>query len=293
MSADDASPSENRSSARWASLRAAGVCILALAALLFPRMALPAAFLTFLAYLSLPSGEFEQRRIWRATLLVASIASGVALVRFVAREALPGMVAGGNEAQERSAIARLREILFAEDLMRTKAYVDPDHDGVGSAGRIDELAGTSPVRGGRRLQVPPLNPAFGKAEQTRIGPALQTEGYLFVVCVPKRGGGFTARPSDAVDEEKAERRFIAYAWPAAAGRSVGAAYAIDEHERILESSNVEPGKPREPHYASPGFPPPCNAAVAPTTRNDWKPWKGKKPRRRLPGDKPASSAGQP
>jgi len=293
MSADNTSQSGNQSSARWASLRVAGVCVLALAALLLPLLALPAAFLTFLAYLSLPPGKSDRRRIWRATLLLASVASGVALVRFVAREALPGMVAGGNEAQERSAIARLREILFAEDLMRTKAYVDPDHDGVGSAGRIDEIEGSSPVRGGRRLQVPPLNPAFGQTERTRIGPALQTEGYLFVVCVPKQGGGFTARTTDALDEQKAERRFIAYAWPAATGRSVGAAYAIDEHERILESENLEPGKPREPHYAGPNFPPPCNAVVAPATRADWKPWKGKKPRRRLPGDKPGASGGHP
>lgn len=288
MSAGDNSRSPGEVSTRWVNLRVGGVCVLALAALLFPRLALPAAFLTFIAYLSLPSGEFDERRVWKAALLVASVASGIGLVRFVAREALPGMVARGDEAQERSAIARLREILFAEDLMRTRGYVDPDHDGVGSAGRIGEIEGTSPLRGGNRLHPPPLNPAFGQAEDTRVGRALQNGGYLFVVCLPRKGGGFTARLADPVDEEKAERRFIAYAWPAAAGRSVQAAYAIDEHERILTSRNVEPGKPREPHFAGPGFPPPCDAAVAPATRGNWTPWKGKKPRQRLPGDKQTS-----
>ncbi len=273
-------------STRWANLRVGGVFVLALASVFVPRLSLPAAFLTFLAFLALPSGENKLRRLWWTVLIVASLASTVGLVRFVALEALPGMVSSGNEAQERGAVARLREILFAEDLMRTKAYVDPDHDGVGSAGRIGEIHGSIPLRGGRLLDPPPLNQAFGEMVRTHLGPALKAEGYLFVVCVPKQGGGFTATPNDAIDEEKAERRFIAYAWPAAAGRSVQPAYAIDEHERILESVNVEPGKPHEPHFAGPSFPPPCNAAIAPATRGDWKPWKGKKPRARLPGDKP-------
>ena len=287
MSTADSSPDENgQGPSRWVSVRVGAVCLLALAALLFPRLALPAAFLTFLAYVSLPAGETDQRRMWRVTLIVASLASVVALFRFVALEALPGMVAGGNQAQERSAVARLREILFAEDLMRTHGYVDPDHDGIGSAGRISEIKGTTPLRGGRLLDPPTLNRAFGESVKTRIGPAEQSEGYLFVVCVPEAGGGFTADPAAKVDEEKAERRFIAYAWPAAARRKVQPAYAIDEHERILISSNVEPGKPREPHYAGTNFPPPCDAAVAPTTRDDWKPWMGKHERPRLPGDKP-------
>ncbi len=285
MNADDNTRSGGDGSTRWASARVVGVCVLALVSVLFPRLALPAAFLTFIAYLSLPSGQSDRRRLWHVTLLVAAVASTAGLVRFVALEALPGMVAGGDEAQERSAVARLREILFAEDLMRTKGYVDPDHDGVGSAGRIGELDGRSPLRGGRVLDPPPLNRAFGTPETTRTGPALEAEGYLFIVCVPKQGGGLTADTKTAVDEEKAERRFIAYAWPRAAGRTIHAAYSIDEHERILESRNVEPGKPNEPHFAGPGFPPPCDAVVAPATRTDWKPWRGKKPRLHLPGDK--------
>lgn len=286
MGGDDESRSPADASTRWANAKVGGVCALALAAMLLPLLALPAAFLTFLAYLSLPSTDGARRRLWRVALIAASVASGVGLVRFVALEALPGMVARGDEAQERSAVARLREILFAQDLMRTKGYVDPDHDGVGSAGRIGELQGRSPLRGGRLLAPPPLNPAFGTPETTRTGPALDAGGYLFIVCVPRRGGGLTADPDAPVDEEKAERRFIAYAWPRASGRTVHAAYAIDEHERILVSPNVEPGKPNEPHFAGPSFPPPCDAAVARATRADWKPWRGKKPRLRLPGDEP-------
>lgn len=261
--------------------------MLALVAVFLPRLALPAAFFTFIGFLSLPSGQHAKKRAWYAALIVASVASLVGLVRFVVLEAVPGMVSSGNESQERGAVARLREILFAEDLMRTKAYVDPDHDGIGSAGRIGEIKGTSPLRNGKRLDPPPLNQAFGVPLGTKIGPALHAEGYLFIVCVPKQGGGFTAEPGDAVDEEKAERRFIAYAWPDAAKRSVAqAAYSIDEHERILKYDNVEPGKPHEPHFVGANFPPPCNASIAPATRSDWKPWKGKKPRKRLPGDKP-------
>ena len=101
-----------------------------------------------------------------------------------------------------------------------------------------------------------------------------------MVCLPGAAGGLTARPTDPVNEELAERRFIAYAWPVAAGGGPMHAFAIDEHERILVFDNA--GESGQPRYASPNFPPPCDAALS----GAWKPWRGKKPRATLPGDHP-------
>src|SRR5690606_8722499 len=108
-------------------------------------------------------------------------------------------------------------------------------------------------------------------------------GYLFTVCIPKASGGFTAHPGIAIDEERAERRFLAYAWPAAPSRGLSEAYALDEHERILIApSNAQGSRAR----TGVDSPPPCDDVVSESTRNDWKPWRDKKPRATLPGDKP-------
>ena len=66
----------------------------------------------------------------------------------------------------------------------------------------------------------------------------------------------------------------------AAGGGPMHAFAIDEHERILVFDNA--GESGQPRYASPNFPPPCDAALS----GAWKPWRGKKPRATLPGDHP-------
>ncbi len=271
-------------SRRWAILRVLLVAALGVLSVAFARLALPAAFLAFLAWLTLPSQGDRARRPLQAALIVGAIGSTVGLVRFVARDALPGMVFGGKEAAERAAVSHLREILFAEDLMRTGAHVDPDHDHIGSAGLLTEMNGTIPLRDGRTLADPTVNRRFGEQADTPLGPALQTEGYLFIVCLPTPDGKWTARPHTPIDDELAERRFVAYAWPASATRGSQHAFFIDEHERILQSTNQEPGRAGELRYSGPGFPPACDAALAPASRHDWAPWRGKQPRATLPGD---------
>jgi hypothetical protein len=112
-----------------------------------------------------------------------------------------------------------------------------------------------------------------------IGPATEIGGYFLIVCLPKLGGGFTAQPNDAVDEEIAERRFIAYAWPSGTAPGLGYAVALDEHERI----SLAPAKNGQ-RYGF-GAPPPCDDAVAPETRSAWTAWRHKQPRQTLPGDR--------
>jgi hypothetical protein len=113
---------------------------------------------------------------------------------------------------------------------------------------------------------------------TALGPAARVGAYLYTVCLPLIGGGWSAEPGAALDEQAAERRFIAYAWPAAGG-PFSRVYFIDEHDSIRVSPAAAPG-------VSSGAPPRCDPAAS----SAWPAWKDKKPREALPGDREAPPA---
>jgi hypothetical protein len=264
----------------WVLARVGLAIVLGVAAPVLPKLSIAAMVIALLVYLVLPGAV---PRWMRWAVIGAGVLATAGAMRFVVEEAVPGMVQGGQSATTRSAISRLREIVFAEDAMRRHGHVDPDRDGVGSAAWLGELSGTIGVRGGARLEPPILGLPHRPAIETRIGPAAESTGYLVIVCLPAARGGWTARPLDPVDEERAERAYVAYAWPSANTVGMREAYFTDEHERILVSKNLEGSEPR---YAGPNFPPPCDAALAEQTKGDWTPWKGKAPRPDLPGDSP-------
>lgn len=233
---------------------------------------------SFIAYLALPR---ERPTSLAALTGVAALLSLAGFMRFLVVEAMPGIVQGGNRATEDAAVSRLRQVLFAEDTLRKRADVDPDHDGVGSAALLSELAGKVGLRGATALS-PPLLERSPEPLESPLGPVMQMGGYLFVVCLPAPGGGWTARPGEAVDEEAAERRFVAYAWPAKDQRGLLNAFFMDEHERILFAGNGAPAGNR-PRIGL-ERPPTCDEALNPKTREAWQTWKGKHPRQELPGD---------
>jgi hypothetical protein len=261
-----ADPPRSERVAAWA----AGVVCLSLASIVYPKLGLPAAFLTFIAVLALPDKARPSPRL-NGALLCAGLASCAGLLLFIVKEAVPGIVQGGRNAVEAKAVSRLRAIVSAQDALRRLAAVDPDHDGVGSAALIGELCGRVPLRGERPLDPPPF--ACGDAAPSTLGPADGAGAYVHVVCLPRLGGGWTAEPGVGVDEELAERRYLAYAWPRATS-DFKRAFFSDEHERILEKSLPESG-------AGPGRELRCDAAI---TETGWTPWMGKQPRPNLPGD---------
>lgn len=258
-------------------LRTALAATAALASIYFTKLGLFAAVGTFVAWASLPRRSRGELRRERWLLVVAAIAASVGFARFLVLEAMPGIVAGGNRFTEQRAISRLREILFAEDSARKTAAWDPDHDGVGSAVLLGELTGELGLRGGERLE-PPLLESYPKQVGTDLGPVTEIGGYYLMICLPKLGGGLSARPGEAFDEELAERRFVAYAWPSGSAPGLESALALDEHENIL----LAPAKPGLRYGA--GSPPHCDDAVAPDTRGAWAAWRHKQPRQTLPGD---------
>jgi hypothetical protein len=247
-----------------------------------PKLALLAVGATLISALSLPALEGKARGTTWALIGLSALLCFVGFMRFLLDEAVPGIVYGGRAAASESALWRLRELVHAEDGLRVHPKVDPDGDGIGSAALVGELAGVIPLRGERRLDPPALNGRYARLMETPLGPAAVIGTYLLLVCLPAQGGGYTARPAERVDEEAAERRYVAYTWPMAGGEGALKAYFIDEHERILVTDNTESdGAPR---WLGPSFPPPCDAALAAATRGAWRTWRGKIPHRDLPGD---------
>jgi hypothetical protein len=254
------------------------VVALALAALVFTKLALPAALFVLLSAVAAP----ELGPIARKRYLVGHVVAGVvalgAVGRFLATEAVAGIVQGGTSAAGGRAVSRLREILFVEDAARKSGAWDPDGDGIGSALFLGELTAQDGMRGGARLD-PPLLERYAKTETTSMGPALEMGGFWFSVCLPTRTGELSSHPSSIVDDEHAERRYVAYAWPNGRAPGLERAYFIDEHERIL-SAPARPGLRTGSQNA-----PNCDDALRPPTQADWRPWRGKKARTELPGDR--------
>lgn len=267
--------------ARAVLVRVLLLCVAAVLSLWLTKLALFAAVGTLLGFVSLPARPRRRVMLLKAALGVAGACATFATFRFLALEAVPGMVQGGTTATERRVVSRLREILFAQDAWRKNAYYDPDGDHVGSAGLLGELSAEFGVRGGSRIQ-PPVLEGYPKLVETRLGPAAEIGGYLVIVCLPKQGGGYTATPGDAIDDEAAERHFYTYAWPAQRGQGLTIAYFLDEHERILlaDSQETEPRR-----LSGSDAPPACDDVSAPRTAGDWRVWRHKKPRLGLPFDK--------
>ena len=217
------------------------------------------------------------RRIAVAFLALGAIGDAGGLLRFIIEVAMPGIVEGGQSAAVAGAVSKLREIRTAEDAMRTHAWWDPDHDGIGSAGSLTELSGAAPLRGRVQLDVAPLHARFGDVVKGEHGDVAVIDDYCFAVFVPD-------------DDETAERRYVAYAWPGKQ-RGRGPAVFLDEHERIYVTDNAQ-------GYVGTEHMPTFDAALATSSwaagppdegahsvdRGAWKVWRKKKAMTSLAGD---------
>jgi hypothetical protein len=270
-------------SVRWLSKPAAPavVGVTGPLSLVFPALSVLAFLLHVIALAATTRLEARERRWVLPLLLVSAACTAIAMTKFVLSDALTGIIEARGRDSSARAVSILREILFAEDAMRRYAFIDPDGDGVGSAARLGELTGVHGARGGKALPTPPLEARLAPGVSTRSGPALEQGGYLFVVCLPGPGGRWATGPRDEVDDEAAERRFVAYAWPSAADAPHSAAFFMDEHERILESDNRSGAGLR---LVGPSSSPSCSDALDHAAL--YRPWRGKAARTSLPGEVP-------
>jgi hypothetical protein len=247
-----------------------GLAALGVVATVWPLLGLPVVFLALLGVLALPARTGSGAGRSRVFVAIAVIGAGVSLVRFVVEIAMPGIVQGGRGAAEQRAVSWLRDVLFAEDAMRRAGWIDPDHDGVGSAALLSELCGEPPLRGQARRDNPVLT--CGELIATPLGPAVRRGGYLFTVCLRQTDGHWSAQAGPLLDEEAAEREFVAYAWPDAGARFEHA-FFLDQNENIQSVPMANAALD-------------CDSARGPGARIDWSAWRGKRPRPGpLPGDR--------
>lgn len=257
-----------------------GVTLLGLACAALPKLALIALFSCVVLLISQQRLRAHSPRLVTPLLVVAGLGTVTGLIRFTLTEAIPGILRGGTAAADKAALSKARQVVTAEDALRRGGFMDHDADKIGSAGLIAQLAGFVPLRGAPSLDPAPLSYDASQLVDTALGPAMQSGSHLIIVCIPSAAGGFSADPTAAVDEERAEREYFIYSWPVAIGLGVQNAYAIDQHERIWVSTNTQNGTLR---YAGPSFPPPCSAVQDPS--NGFTPWENKQPRKELPGDR--------
>lgn len=258
------------------------VALLGLASAIETRLAVFAFLLVVIALAAQTRLEHPRKRVVFIALSVGLAGTAVGLYRFILHEALPGIIEAHGRASGGRAVSFLREISFAQDAMRRYAFIDPDRDGIGSAGSLAELSGAPSSRVPSGLKEPPLAPRYAPRLPSREGPLTEESGYLYLVCLPNSDGTFSALSGPRVDDESAERRFIAYAWPADDKQATWTSYFIDEHENIGESPNLVEGRPR---LLGSGRPPGCDDALGPEGAARYTPWRGKKPRADLPGDR--------
>jgi hypothetical protein len=250
-----------------------------LAALVEPKFAV---FGVLLAVIALAGGSRGlEAKYARTNLRLGLVALGLSFVGlfvFAVREAVPGIAEARARDAEQKAVSRLRELLFAEDAMRRLAAIDPDQDGVGSAGFLSEMTGAMPLRNGKDLKYAPLETRLQPRVPTSHGPAMSEGGYHFIVCLPGGGGRYTARPGDPIDEELAERRWFAWAWPSDPQAKTVAALAIDQDEHIWKAQSGQLGTWTGSEA------PPCDPKILDNPSN-FAAWRGKQPRKELPGEK--------
>lgn len=272
---------------------AIAAALLGIVSVLAVKLAVIAMTAMIISYLFLPKEKDALTRFAQVLLLVAVPLMGIGLLRFTIEEAAPGIIEGGRRHLVKQAIYHLREVRFAQDFLREQPRRDPDGDGVGSAGTLDELAGHVPFRGSNEkvsglLRFPPTVAGAG-------GRVAIMDGYVIAVYLPGEGGRAVTLDEAPIDDERAERRWVAYAWPLEPGLGDMTVVFIDEHERILISDNQADGqryfgKERMPRFdaalAGPTLESP--AALDGARGQDggvWRAWKGKQARASLPGDK--------
>ena len=256
----------------------AAVSILGALSIIETRLSIFVVLLLIIALASLSKSVKDKKWAWilGSALLMATLGLG----RFIFKEALPGIAEARGRDSSKHAVSMLREIYFAQNAMRRYAMIDPDHDKIGSAARLGELTGQIPARGSVHLANPPLAPRLSPQIETAHGRATENQGYLFYICLPQANGEWTAQESAGVDDEKAERNWLAYAWPSAPNLGHKRAYAIDQHERIVEFENE---RNQKLVFMGATFAPPCDSVLKVDQSTDWTLCGGKTPRTDLPG----------
>jgi len=156
-------------------------------------------------------------RARKFVIVLGAVLAVLVLSAFVVGIGVKNLVGSGQVAAEKSAVASLRALHWAQGIFRRKAHVDEDANGEGEFGTFRQLAALDPLPSGQKLATP-------LAQFTPVRPdgdVFERNGYCFRVDLPE--GAW-----------KRERYFVAWAWPAAEGIATRI-YCIDQDEQIWEA----------------------------------------------------------
>ena len=157
-------------------------------------------------------------------------------------------------ANEAAAIATLRSIASAQELVQSLIEIDTDFDGTGEYGYLGEMAGVAAVRGSGE----PMDPALlvSSLGNVTAGGIAERSGYLFRVFLPGAtvGGRTPGLPEGSrvePDPDAAEILWCAYAWPAEAGVTGRRAFFISHEGELTAAPNADgaySGEDRAPAF---------------------------------------------
>ncbi len=178
--------------------------------------------------------------------LVAVLGAITAAVTAFALMATPAQDAQAD-ADERTAIALLRQLVDAEHQFAAAAWIDADGDGQGEFGFLAELAGAARLRvdaqgrlGPTVLAEPLLPLAFAEVHSR----AVDNGAYAVQLFLPGTDGAWLAEADDGggagvgVVANASELQLRAYAWPMVGARG-RRAFCIDATGRLLAFDNTD------------------------------------------------------
>ncbi len=171
----------------------------------------------------------------------------VAIIAILASIAIPNMISARINANEKTAIATLKNLMSAQAQISSTAFIDTDGNGAGEYGYFQELTGTRGVREG--------SPASGTSA-FRVSPSILPQshalldadgrmlhsGYYFELFLPGGGGAWldeeaTSASYPAVEATLASGYWACYAWPSVYGMSGVRAFFASQNGEVLSANN--------------------------------------------------------
>ena len=215
-----------------------GVLILSAIGFFYPILAIPSFLFMIILSTSIPEDHPSRKR----ELLVLALSLTLCLAgiaKFIISDGMKGIVEAGYRATGKKALTSLREIRIAQDILRKKAYLDHDKDGIGESAHLSELMGLDKARGTIELPFAPLRNNFSRLETIGDAQIGYRSGYYLMVCLPTSETEWTAHPKTLPNDELAEANFRAYAWPAEPFKSTTTVYFINALEEISTFENKD------------------------------------------------------
>jgi len=177
----------------------------------------------------------------------------VSILAILASIAVPNLLGSRARAHEAAVIQALRNLSSAEELVRTRAVLDLDGNGVPEYGFLGEVTGLTPLRGSGDLLSPVSRIGFVDVDADGLSTQ---KGYLFRLYLPDAGGvgvPETATTVGTVDPILASSYYTVLAWPQIYGSSGQRTFFLNQSGEIVATV--------APDYSGKSSMPPANAAL--------------------------------